>query len=200
MGYTVSQICNLALTHIGNDTITDINDTADPNARICKLKYEVIRDLVLEEHPWNFAKRVKLGVAIAGVTIPGWTYFYAIPSECVYIRNIYNASTYGSATKDNHEKMLNPDTNTLLIATNIVNAYIEYTVRVTDPNLYNAAFVTALSYRLAAEIAEKLTGKGALVNRLFALYKEQISTSATLNANEGHPDQPLTNSYADARL
>jgi hypothetical protein len=200
MGYTVSQICNLALTHIGNDTITDINDTADSNARICKLFYEPTRDLVLREYPWNFAKRVKLGVAIAGVTVPGWTYFYAIPSECLFIRAIYNTATYGAASPDKYEKMLNPDTNTLLIATNTENAYIEYTAAVTDPNLFEPAFVKALAYRLAAEIAEKLTGKGAIVNRLFALYKEQISTSATLNANEGHPDQPLTNSYADARL
>ena len=45
-------ICNLALTYIGDSSITALTDNSD-RARACNAHYEDCRDQVLRMHPWN---------------------------------------------------------------------------------------------------------------------------------------------------
>ena len=52
MGNTSStDICNLALLHLGKQPIADINEASE-TARRCKLVYNHTRDTVLRDYPW----------------------------------------------------------------------------------------------------------------------------------------------------
>ena len=63
MAYSQVQICNLALLKFGSPKITSIDDQT-PEAAACKALWDIVRDEVLYDHPWNFAmKRADLGAA-----------------------------------------------------------------------------------------------------------------------------------------
>lgn len=60
---TKTQICNLALTHIGARELTDVDTDNSNEGKVLRLWYESTRDDMLRSHPWNFAmKRARLQV------------------------------------------------------------------------------------------------------------------------------------------
>ena len=51
------QIARLALQHLGDRyDITSLNE-ASPEAEQVKLVFDNVRDMVLREHPWKFARK-----------------------------------------------------------------------------------------------------------------------------------------------
>ena len=57
---SVVDICNSALNMLGGNTIISLTETSK-NARLCNQRYELVRDAVFREHPWNcLQKRVEL--------------------------------------------------------------------------------------------------------------------------------------------
>lgn len=65
---TQLQLCNLALGHLGEAVITDINASTTA-ARACLLNYGPTRDEVLRSHRWNFAiKRARLTQSFTAIT------------------------------------------------------------------------------------------------------------------------------------
>jgi hypothetical protein len=59
MATTYESICNLAMTRLGATVVTDVvtAPAAEPNDELCNKVYEKLRDEVLAEHNWQFAKR-----------------------------------------------------------------------------------------------------------------------------------------------
>lgn len=49
---SVVDICNSALNMLGGNTIISLTETSK-NARLCNQRYELVRDAVFREHPWN---------------------------------------------------------------------------------------------------------------------------------------------------
>ena len=83
---SVVEICNLALSNIRAGSINNINEKTVA-AENCKLKYNVLRDQLLRDAPWKFAHVVE-PLALLTVTLPGWTYAYQHPSDCVGINHL----------------------------------------------------------------------------------------------------------------
>jgi len=54
---TKTEICNLALTKIGQKTISSIDDPNDKNARLCAIHYAQALDELLRAGFWSFAKK-----------------------------------------------------------------------------------------------------------------------------------------------
>lgn len=95
MAYDITGIVNLALLDIGADPIDDIENTNLPNAIKVKSVWEYIRDEVLSEIDWRFAKtRAKL----AQHTIEplyGYSYAYALPSDFLRLAKTRYQSSKG---------------------------------------------------------------------------------------------------------
>src|SRR5210317_2378918 len=86
---SVVQICNIALTNVGETKIAALNEENE-RARVVNLRYEDCRDSVLRSHPWNCAvHRVELS---ADVTAPAWGYAkrFALPADCLRVLDIEN--------------------------------------------------------------------------------------------------------------
>ena len=82
MAYTELSICNLALSKLGADVITDL-DATDKVSALCKQMYSPARDFVLRSHRWNCAVgKADLGSA----NVP--------PVECYFDDSVYNQGTY----------------------------------------------------------------------------------------------------------
>lgn len=191
-------ICNLALTHIGKASISSLDEASEP-ARKCKLIYSISRDAVLRASTWKFATKVEALAEISGETLLGWDYLYKEPSTCLFVRKIYNEATVGLPDPQEFKQLLSPLTSQKAIAAKIEQAYAEFTNRVTDPNLYDTSFIKALSYLLASELAQPLTGDLAMGKRMLDVYSVMIDEAQLTNGSEGFVKQQRTSSYLDAR-
>src|SRR5687768_843028 len=87
MPSSVIGIYNQALSALGLDA--DVQDVAEdsPESRTCNLFYEDVRDQVLRDFPWPFARKVAVLALVAG-TPNEWGYQYRYPSDALAIRRI----------------------------------------------------------------------------------------------------------------
>jgi hypothetical protein len=165
----ITDICNLALNHIGRETIASLDEDTEP-ARTCKMHYDLQRQTLLRAYTWSFAKKYTK-LAEINTKTPGWKYTYAYPNDCVMARKIYNEdNTWCALWKNragNFDQVLLND-NTKALVCNHEDAYLEYTYDAKDANLFPADFAQALSYYLAAAICMPLTGSQGLLQHVQA--------------------------------
>ena len=163
----ITDICNLALNHIGREQIASLNEETEA-ARTCKLHYDLQRRVLLRAYTWSFAKKYTK-LAEINTKTPGWKYTYAYPNDCVMARKIYNEdNTWSILWKDREgnfdQVLLNGNTKALVC--HHKDAYLEYTYDVKDADLFTDDFAQALSYYLAAAICVPLTGSESLAQQM----------------------------------
>jgi hypothetical protein len=165
-------ICNLALSHIGDDaTVSSISPPdGSSQAAYCARFYPQARDTVLELHEWGFAT-TRAVLALLTTETSVWRYAYALPSDCIntisVIPNTANNDYSMNAVVAFPQSLielpvpaagvyvpqayaLETLTNgTQVIYTNQENAVLRYTRTVTDTTKFPALFVTVVSWYLA---------------------------------------------------
>ncbi len=198
------EIANLALSNIRAGSINSF-DESNIQAQICKLKYPLIRDMMLADNVWGFARKIK-GLPLLTVEIFNWGYAYQYPLDCLKINRLI----------PEHEQLLNADAdivsrmmdNNLLplkdlrqqvpyevfnfsenkiIAANESDLRIEYVAKITDPNLFTPSFILAISHLLAAEIAIPIVGKETgrdLRSDSMSMYSEYYASATSDDLNE----------------
>lgn len=199
MTITKVMICNLALSEIGLRSIAALTETNE-RARKCNLIFDITVDDVLRAHPWSFATKQEALALVSGETVAEleYDYVYAYPSKCLMIRKLYTQDTLLDPTPIKF-KELNSSTNTKIIATDLENAYIEYTAQVNDVTVFDPAFVKALAYKMAADMAVPLCGDSSLANDKLKKYLEQLDDAKRLNKIESPERIELSGAYIDAR-
>lgn len=188
-------ICNLALSHLGDDRINDLNDPTR-QGRACKLHYAAARDAVLRDHPWNFATSREYLALLSGVTPVGWSYAYAYPSECLFAREIWQDTPQLEPTPFAVMRIGSQR----VVATNEADAALEYTALVSDPTQFDALFIDALGYKLAAELAMPLTRSVPITQAMLSLYMSRMAQATTIDSREGRKDPDHPNGFIQARL
>lgn len=181
------QICNLALSKIGEEQITSLLDNSKA-ARLCNLVYEPLRDSVLRAHIWNFAtKRVALAQS---ATTPAYEYDaqYTLPVD--FLRMVSTNLLDDEAYKIEGKFLL----------ANSSSVKIRYIARITDPNQFDWLFVDALSARIAAEISISITDSRTITVDLFNIYNSKIAEARSIDAMEGTPDNITADTWLNSRL
>ena len=210
-------ICNRALTHIRARTIQSLSESTR-EARACNTFFEDTRDSVLEDFPWNFASKEQALAELSGESFSGWDHVYQYPSDCVKAREIYNSLsqirhqrvlipggeyitevTRVQADKIEFEIKVKSDFSSRVLLTNQDEAILFYTARVTNPTVFSSEFVDAFSVRLAAELAISIKGNANLRTSLMTHYLTLINQAEASDANEGHKDPSVRNSFVEAR-
>lgn len=171
------QIANIALQKLGAQAINDFSDDSDA-ARLADLTYAELRDVVLREHPWNFA--MKRAALAALVDVPAWGYarLFQLPTDCLRVFAIDNPNREPWKVEG------------LRIATDLAAPLnILYVAQVTDPTQFDVLFREALSARLAMEWAETLTGTSTLQVQMAQLYARKIQDARGVDGQEGSVEQ-----------
>lgn len=192
------EICNIALAHIRAATINSL-DEASEAARKCKLVYDNCLESTLRVFPWNFAMKINL-LALTEETMPGWLYIYQYPADCLHVRRIFDIATVDSYKPNKYRIVSALNTEERRICCNLAQAYIEYTSKKIDSEVYDTEFADALSWRLAAELAQPLTADKSLAQYCEQKYYSVITTAMTNNANEGYEEFKEPYDYINARL
>ena len=193
---TITDICNLALSHLGVGTIRDVHEETE-TARACKLYYDATRRMLLREYPWGFARRVERLAKMPDKQFPGHKNVYMYPELCLYIYRL----TDGTPTPDERPQfeVFNLDNSTKVIATDIDDAWADYVYDVTDPDVWDAVFLEAMTRKLAADLCMRLVGNQGLFEPQFHLYRAALDMAMTQVAKERQRDPQPLNRYINAR-
>jgi hypothetical protein len=182
------QICNLALSHLGNRGRVASIDPVDGSAEAdyCASFFGLARNELLEMADWTFArKRVELSLAAGPATT--WAYAYALPSDCMVPRRIL---TQSSSSQETDSEPFDVEGQVLL--TDKQFAVLVYTRPIVDAGLFQPSFATALSYLLASYLAGPII-KGLDGTKASVEYRKvATSMAATAVANDANrADLPL---------
>ncbi|MEE9351523.1 MAG: hypothetical protein V3U78_04630 [Thiotrichaceae bacterium] len=179
-------ICNIALSELGEEPIIALSEDSKA-ARLCNLFFADTRDMVLREHPWNFAiKRASLARLLDN-PIYEFDAQFQLPSDYIRIVKI----------EDDHLDF-RVEGSKLLINTNSVK--IEYTSRITDTAAFDPLFVEALALRLAEKMSYNLADNNALSQFFEQKYRQKMSLAKTIDGQEGIPRSIQSDDWINARL
>ena len=191
-----AQICNLALSHLGQTETTIANLTTDTGntATQCRVHYDIAREFVLADHDWNFAEK-SVTLAETGTPSALWTYRYDYPSDCLKFRRIERASKLEKPVPFR----VTQGTSGKVIETNIYQAVGVYTMDVTNTSMFTPGFVEALGWYLASALAPALTGDLKKQEMALKVYQATIGAAQTQDAQEQQPDDELDAPWISGR-
>ena len=170
-------ICNGALNQLGASTIISLTEDSK-NARILNKRYEMVRDRVFREHPWNcLIKRTKLAQDAATPAYE-YSYQYTLPSDCLRVLKTYEQKDDIDFKIENGKLLTDAGT-----------VYILYVARITDTIIYDTSLVETLSSAIASDICYAITGSTTLCDMMEMKYKEKLKDARFSDATEGMPDE-----------
>lgn len=184
MPYSETGIVNLAIGRLGSTgRITSLDDTT-ANAVRAKAVWQYIRDEVLEDFPWKFAKTRAALAKDSTDPAFGFDCRYVLPYDCLKVL---------STSEDQPDNPLVYEIESGYLLTDYDNSsqdlYILYTKRVTDTTKYSPSFVNALAYRLAAELAMAITNDKTIAQSMQALYQNALLSAQGTDAQEGSVEE-----------
>lgn len=197
MAASKTEICNMAIAHLGQaKPIDDFDTDRGVPARACRTFYEEALKETLRDFDWPFARKV---VDLALLTTldedddhphEEWQYAYRYPSEALAFRKILSGSRQDTqATKVPFEQY--EDSDGIIILTDQEDAQAQITILREDVERYPSDFVLAQSRKLAFLIAPLVTGGDTFrqQEKQMKLYMMQMDKAQANMANEEVPDE-----------
>ena len=152
---SVVDICNLALSHLGDTATVSSIDPPEGSAQAehCARFYPMARNTILEAHPWSFATTRKALVELSSPEPPAsWAYIYGYPNLCIRPLLLLQPETTDETTGEDFI-VEETEGGVRVIYTNIENATLRYIFEQADPGRYSQLFVNALARLLASYLA-----------------------------------------------
>lgn len=143
-GVGVTNLVNMALINIGEDTILSITDTNSEAARKANAIYDNERRSVLMEHNWSSAKKLASLAKTASTPLWGFTSEYQLPSDFLRISLRQDADSSFAIYGDK-------------FYTNQDSANIEYICDLEDTTLMSQLLREALAAKLSSVLAMAIT-------------------------------------------
>jgi len=186
--WTVTQIANLALTKLGPGSgyLSDLASDTTIAGQALNRVYEMVRDELVESHPWNFAvKRVELA---ADVDTPAWgyDYQYTLPADCLRFLSVEGTKV---DYQNEIDKILCDDEGPL---------NIRYIYRVTDTSKFSPTFVAALSARWAYEISGIVESR-VTPAQLWEMYERLLGQAKRADAQANPAEEMPDGDWLNAR-
>ncbi len=171
---------------MGYGAITSLSDGSKA-ANLADRTWPIVRDHVLRDHPWNFAVSRTTLAPLATAPDWGFTYQHELPTDLLRLLEVLGLSA-GEYQVEGSKILADDDV-----------LYVRYIRQITDPNEYDAAFVNAVSTRLAFEMSESLTQSNPKKNGLWDEYVEVINRAKLIDAVENPPSTFEEDSWVEAR-
>lgn len=181
-----TEISNMAISHLGiGQEIGALDTEKSQEAAACRRFFDVAKQATLRDFKWPFARKYQALNLISENPNEEWLFEYRYPSDCLDIRKILN-SNYNESRQEREPYIISKDGSGKTILANKSLASVEYTMDVTDTAFFPSDFILALSFRLAAYIAPRLT-KGdpfKLGEKMAALYDLELNRAKSNGLNE----------------
>lgn len=218
---TSIDICNMALSHLGQDSqVVNIEPPdPDPMSRRCAIFYPQARDEALQAANWSFNTRRAALAELAAPPLFGWLHAYALPAECLHVAGVFPADAFADLTPvyqpdpygtqwpllagyTPQPYLIEERDGSPVLYTNQENAVALYRARVTDATRFSPLFSTAVSYRLASFLAGPIIrgSEGARAAREYlAIYGEFLARASVSDANQSNREMKVIPAQLRAR-
>jgi hypothetical protein len=196
-----TEISNLALSHLGiSSDIANLDTEKSEEATACRRFYELAKKSTLSDIDWTFATKFETLGLIEENPTSEWRYSYRYPVGCLNFRRILSGLRNDTPESRVPYIILTDDAGKI-IYTDEQNAESEYTQDVTDTTLFSEEFVLALSFRLAAYVAPRVTGGDPfkLKKDMLAQYGIEIKNAKKKNMNELQVELPPESEFIRTR-
>lgn len=185
------EICNMSLSRVGVSVFLETLDTSVDNtteAVLCALWYGPMRDYVLRDADWSFARRYRALSLVEMDPNGEWRYAYRYPTDCFRARRIVQIGLRVNPKPPPF--VVGGDDAGKLIYTDEPDAVLRYTTRITDPTVFDPKFDSALAWRIAVEIAPPLSRVKGMQQVAVDNYRMEIAAAEAEDANESSSDDP----------
>lgn len=165
------QLCNLALSLIGNKTITSIQNPQSSEEKICSVWYEITKKDALIKCSPNFARHREYIPVSTVIPAFGFQYCFKKPNDCLKVIGI------GNADELQNDYIVEGD----YIHTNITddNALpIRFVKDITDETKFSIPFINYFIVLLARNICYQLNKDQSITS-----YLEQLKDKRLIEAN-----------------
>lgn len=182
-------ICNLALTYIGDSSITALTDNTD-RARACNAHYDDCRDQVLRLHPWNSSIVRASLAALTDAPAWEWSYQFTLPTDpyCLRILEVENLDDRQWAVEG---RAIMADQSTL---------NIKYISRIANVNDMDSLLIDVIALKLAHTIAYRITGSVQKQTDLLQTFRLTLREARMMDGQEGAPPDISSDHFAAVRL
>lgn len=160
MALTKTQICNLAVYHMGGRALTNVETDDSQEAIVIRAWYEAARNEFLRNHPWNFATTRTTLSALSSTPLAEYKYESTLPTDC--IRVIYS---------DYVEEKFAVEGGKIL--TDVQYPVIKY-VKEYDVTYWPQDCVNAFSFLLASYIAQAINGPAGDAMKYRDMYEKVL--------------------------
>lgn len=177
---STTQLANLALSEIGARRIDNLDSDTTTEAKSCNLHFNHCRDSLLRRHQWSFATTRAALSQLTADPIKEWSAAWQLPTDCVRLIRVVSSANDAAIPTNlftiEGRKLLTVDDDAKTIV------YISNAVPIGE---WDALFVEAMTYALAARIANDVTqnpaAAQAATQKLEAL---ALPTAQTADARE----------------
>lgn len=189
---------NMGLGHIKAATIADFEEDS-VNASYCRTYFDTALKVALAAFDWTFARKRQALTLLTEDAPPTWLYKYALPSDCLKMREIEHPTTRNPANPIPFDTGLDDAGTAKVVLTDQENAIAIYTFYQTSTALYSAEFVDYFSWVLGAYLAIPC-GAGPEYERRCVAWLEKKKTEAeAMDANEAQEDKEPEGEFITGR-
>ena len=198
---SVIEICNIALSRLGNSRTINSLQEQSKEAGLCDLHYDSALEEVLSDFDWNFASK-RVALADTGSAPLDWQFAYRYPTDCLRITAIMVPGMRNPPERMRIQYQVGSDSDGTgrLIFTDQPEAWLLYVGKVTDPNMFDALFRSALAWKLASEIGMPLASAPNLVQNALTMYSQIIRSAGSHSMNESQEPVEPDSEFTSARL
>lgn len=192
-------IFNTALARIGSSIFIQSETEKSLQNSVCTRFYEDVRNRVLSEYDWGFARRY---AELQDVETPpvGWDYRFRYPQDCLKTWQVvdsdgcqvYAWQVVEDSTSDSLALTVK------LYALQVVPLTIRYTTIIENPRLFSQKFTNCLGWALASEIAGPLAAKQEYVQAAGDAYSLALIQTMAQDQSEKKEPVPVSE-YETAR-
>ena len=168
---SATNICNMALSRLGANRLTDADTDTSVEAIQCRIWYSHTRDALLRSHFWKFAvKRAELSED-AETPDFGFDHQFDLPADFLRAWYVYDTT---ATWEINAQWLLTDDDAVDLV----------YVAQITDPTQFDTLFVELLSLKLALVLCMPLTHDGKLRQEIEGECARLEARARTVNMHE----------------
>tara|TARA_R110002020_G_scaffold170207_4_gene359602 strand:- start:9874 stop:10479 length:606 start_codon:yes stop_codon:yes gene_type:complete len=180
MAISEVSICNQALSWLGQETITSLDDQAT-TAVWMNANYDLLRDSVMEARMWTFATVRAVSTSVQESEW-GDGYVHAKPLGWLSVSRVYRDNSRIDPVPV--EWRLESEG----IITRESTIYLLGLKQVVDPRKFSNLFVQALAARLAADACIPFTENATLQRDMWTLYNDKLEEAAARDGQQGSND------------
>lgn len=195
MSATPVQICNLALSWMGQKRINSLQDNQN-EAIIMKDNYDLSRDKVLSDAAWTFAMERQVLAPVSDAPEFGSGNKFLIPGDVLRVHRVFKATNTSQSNSYSSAEWVREGNYIISPESTLWAMFIK---RVVDPNRFSPGFVHALAARLAADTAITFTESIKMEEKMEQRYMMKLADAAYTDGSQGRTEVIRSSHLTGAR-